>query len=145
MRRALLPLAAALAGALAGCAPEPEPLLAVAGGEVGRGRQLVHAFGCVACHTVPGESIAPADLGPPLTRFGERRFVAGALPNLPESLVLFLMDPQRVEPGTAMPDLGVSEREARHLAAFLYTLYDDPPPRPADPALVARARREERP
>jgi hypothetical protein len=31
------------------------------------------------------------------------------------------MDPQRLSPGTAMPDLAVSERDARDISAFLYT------------------------
>jgi hypothetical protein len=32
------------------------------------------------------------------------------------------MDPQAVEPGTAMPDTGVPERTARDIAQYLYTL-----------------------
>lgn len=51
----------------------------------------------------------------------------------------WVMNPQAVEPGTAMPDLGVSEPEARHIAAYLYTLYEDPPPGPTDSARVRRA------
>jgi cytochrome c len=32
------------------------------------------------------------------------------------------MDPKEVEPGTAMPDLGIGEAEARDIAAYLFTL-----------------------
>ncbi|PRY20191.1 hypothetical protein CLV70_12572 [Pseudosporangium ferrugineum] len=32
------------------------------------------------------------------------------------------MDPQAVEPGTAMPDLGVTSTDARDIAAYLFTL-----------------------
>lgn len=34
----------------------------------------------------------------------------------------WLREPQRVNPDSAMPDLGVSERDARDMAAYLYTL-----------------------
>jgi cytochrome c1 len=32
------------------------------------------------------------------------------------------MNPQSVEPGTAMPNLNVNEAAARDMAAYLYTL-----------------------
>jgi cytochrome c1 len=33
----------------------------------------------------------------------------------------WIRDPQHVSPGTAMPDLGVGEGDARDITAFLYT------------------------
>jgi cytochrome c2 len=30
--------------------------------------------------------------------------------------------PQRIVPGNAMPDMGLNERQARDIAAYLYTL-----------------------
>jgi cytochrome c1 len=36
--------------------------------------------------------------------------------------VQWLREPQAVHPGTAMPDLDVSERDARDIAAYLGTL-----------------------
>jgi cytochrome c1 len=44
------------------------------------------------------------------------------LPNTPENLVRWLRDPQKLNPRTAMPDLGVTERDAQDIAAYLYTL-----------------------
>ena len=41
---------------------------------------------------------------------------------IPENMIRWLIDPQAVEPGTAMPNLGMSEADARHIAAYLYTL-----------------------
>ncbi len=70
-------------------------------------------FGCGSCHTIPGVRGADAMVGPPLN---------GRLPNTPENLVHWIVTPQTVEPGTAMPNLGVSEREARDMAAYLYKL-----------------------
>jgi hypothetical protein len=37
-------------------------------------------------------------------------------------MIRWLRDPQEVNPRSAMPDLGVSERDARDIAAYLYTL-----------------------
>ncbi|MFC4859441.1 c-type cytochrome, partial [Actinophytocola glycyrrhizae] len=79
-------------------------------------------YGCGSCHTVPGVDGADGLVGPPLTRFGARSYIAGALPNTGDNLQHWIRDPQEVEPGTAMPDLDVSELEARDIAAYLLTL-----------------------
>jgi cytochrome c1 len=51
---------------------------------------------------------------------GNRWSIAGHLPNTPANLVRWIMHPQEVAPGTLMPDLGVPERQARDIAAYLY-------------------------
>jgi cytochrome c1 len=61
-------------------------------------------------------------VGPPLDHFDRRTFIAGVLPNDLESLTLWIMNPQRVLPGNAMPDMDVSARDARDIAAYLYKL-----------------------
>jgi cytochrome c1 len=61
-------------------------------------------------------------VGPPLTRFADRAYIAGQLPNDPQSLIRWIQDPQTVEPGTAMPDLGVGPEVARDMAAYLYSI-----------------------
>jgi cytochrome c len=61
-------------------------------------------------------------VGPPLTMFAQRAYIAGQLPNEPDNLIRWIQDPQTVEPGTAMPDLGVDTSTARDMAAYLYTL-----------------------
>ena len=92
------------------------------GGEPARGRELVRVYGCGSCHTLQGVSGAGGVVGPPLDGLGSRTHLAGRLPNTPENLMLWIRHPQRVAPGTNMPDLGIGERDARDLAAFLYTL-----------------------
>lgn len=95
----------------------------VPGGDPKRGRlTLQSGYGCGACHVIPGVPGAIGKVGPPLTDWAERAFIAGNLPNTPENLVRWVRYPQAVEPGTAMPDLGVSEPDARDIAAYLYTL-----------------------
>ncbi|GIG90471.1 c-type cytochrome [Plantactinospora endophytica] len=87
-----------------------------------RGARLIQQYGCGGCHTVPRVPRAEGLVGPPLTRFGARSYIAGELPNNAENLRRWIQDPQSVEPGTAMPDLGVSETDARDIAAYLFTL-----------------------
>jgi cytochrome c1 len=48
--------------------------------------------------------------------------LAGQLPNTPDNMMRWLREPQKVESGSAMPDLNVTESDARDMAAFLYTL-----------------------
>jgi cytochrome c len=74
------------------------------------------------CHTIPGIYTARGVVGPPLYFFGRRTMVAGELPNTPENLVRWLRNPPGVEPGTAMPNLGLSDQQAQDIAAYLYTL-----------------------
>jgi cytochrome c1 len=61
-------------------------------------------------------------VGPPLILFGERTMIAGELPNTPDNLVRWLENPQMIENGTAMPDLGLTVDQAYDIAAYLYTL-----------------------
>ena len=98
------------------------PTQDVAGGDPARGRGAVQGYGCGACHSIPGVRGANATVGPPLDHFANRRFIGGELPNEPDNLIKWIMNPQAVEPGTAMPNLNVNEAAARDMAAYLYTL-----------------------
>ena len=95
----------------------------VPGGDVQRGRALTQSMGCANCHTIPGVPHADGNVGPPLTRFADRTYIAGMLRNEPANLQHWLRHPQQVVPGNAMPDMGIDEQQARDLAAFLYTLH----------------------
>lgn len=117
---ALVLLAAALSGCGEGKAKEEAARMT--GGNPDHGVVLIQKYGCSACHTIPGIEGARATIGPSLDRIGERPHLAGELPNTPENLILWITDPQSVARGTAMPDVGVSDPEARHIAAYLYTL-----------------------
>jgi cytochrome c1 len=61
-------------------------------------------------------------VGPPLAGVGGRAYIAGVLTNTPDHLIRWIVDPVGVDPLTAMPMTGVSEREARDIATFLYTV-----------------------
>jgi cytochrome c len=128
-RRALtrmLTLALTLAFALtalcvAACRKE-RPLLEVKGGFPELGRQAIARRGCGGCHYVPGVAGAEGKISVPLFGFGDRPDIAGAAANTPEALVKWLMNPQSVAPSARMPNLGVNEKDARDIAAYLYTL-----------------------
>lgn len=98
------------------------PAEIVPGGNAQAGAQLIGEFRCGVCHTIPGISGADGLVGPPLTLFACRTYVGGEVPNTPSNLVHWIMNPPSIEPGTAMPKLGLSEQQARDVAAYLYTL-----------------------
>ena len=94
----------------------------VPGGSAERGAQIIERYDCGSCHVIPGISGAGGMVGPPLLWFARRTFIAGELPNTPPNLIRWVRNPPSVEPGTAMPVLGLDEQQARDVAAYLYTL-----------------------
>ncbi len=107
---------------VAACDAEEPAALRVAGGDARRGQAVILAAGCGACHVIPGVRGAVAWVGPPLTEWARRGYVGGRLPNAPENLVAWLLDPAAISPGTAMPSAGLTQAQARDAAAYLYTL-----------------------
>ena len=95
---------------------------AVGPGDAVRGQRTFHHYACNGCHVIPGVTGADVQVGPPLAGMASRQLIAGALPNTTEAMVRWLRDPQAVDPHTAMPQLGVSEQDARDMAAYLATL-----------------------
>lgn len=95
---------------------------AMTGGDPQRGRDAISRYGCDTCHTIPGVRTARARVGPPLTSIAERVYLAGHLPNTPDNMQKWIRQPHQLEPHTAMPDTGVTEADARDIAAYLYTL-----------------------
>jgi cytochrome c1 len=106
---------------LAGCHQGGE-IRDVPGGNPDAGRVAIRSYGCGACHMVPGVRGANGMAGPPLTHFARRSFIAGEAANTASNLIRWIQAPESIEPGTAMPNLGVTEDTARDMAAYLYTL-----------------------
>ena len=116
-------LALACAILLAGCKEEAPP--AVPGGDARQGLRLVTQYQCGACHAIPGVQGADGksdDAGPSLAYIGRLSYIAGGIPNQPANMVQWLRLPHALKPGTEMPPMGLTEQEARHMAAYLYTL-----------------------
>ncbi len=94
---------------------------ALTGGRVDAGRKAFRTIGCGGCHRITGTPDADGMVGPTLDGFATRTEIAGVLSNTPDHLIRWLRQPQAVLPGNGMPDQHVGERDARDLAAFLYT------------------------
>src|ERR1700761_1999665 len=105
--------------------------VAVSGGQDGsssgvgdpqRGKLALQQYACAACHIIPGV-VAPAGrIGPSLAGMNERSIVAGLKANTSDNMIEWIRHPERVSPWTAMPDMGVTEQDARDMAAYLGTL-----------------------
>jgi cytochrome c len=121
MRR--IPLLAVLA--LAACGADGKAFAnaaALTGGDPHAGRDKAREYGCGACHTIPGVPGADALVGPPLTGIGGRMYIAGVLTNTPQHMVRWIVDPLAIDSATAMPNVGVTEDDARDIAAYLYAV-----------------------
>lgn len=92
---------------------------ALAGADPTKAPDLIRQYGCGACHTVPGVPGANATVGPALKGLRNRPYIAGTLTNTPENLVRWIQHPREIDPRTAMPDTGISEEDARNIAAYL--------------------------
>jgi cytochrome c oxidase assembly factor CtaG/cytochrome c2 len=122
MRTLIVLLAVAtLTSACRGGAVESEAN-AMTGGDAHRGRTAIGKYGCAACHTIPGIDNAVATVGPPLTQIAVRHYLGGHLVNTPDNMMKWLQHPQQVDPKNAMPEMGVTDQDARDIAAYLYTL-----------------------
>lgn len=109
----------------AGCSHRNEVLeqaRELTGGEPSRGVAAIGRYGCGTCHEIPGVRRATGTVGPPLARVARRTYLAGHVSNTPRDMMRWIQHPQRLESGTAMPEMNVSDADARDIAAYLYTL-----------------------
>jgi cytochrome c len=110
-----------LLAAVSACGTASDPAVQPRG-NADAGRELIARLGCGACHIIPGIRSADGLVGPPLTAWSRRVYLAGRYPNTAENLVAWLLDPARHAPATAMPDLGLTREQAGDIAAYLYEL-----------------------
>jgi cytochrome c oxidase subunit II len=97
-------------------APAVEPT-----GAAAEGKAIFTRSACVGCHTIRG--ISTGVLGPDLTHFGSRTTVAaGMWPNTLDNVAAWVKDPIALKPGVKMPALGLSDEQARAVAAYLTEL-----------------------
>lgn len=126
-------------------------------GDPARGERLVKTVGCMGCHAIEKDEVAPDVLqarnrlerpdpvaferrfGPDLSRIGDKA--------RPEWIYQWVRNPRAYNPDTRMPDLRLSQQEALDITAYLSGLKDPaaaaeatpPQPRPEarDKALLA--------
>ena len=96
--------------------------LAAASGDPAGGKLLLAQYHCGACHAIPEVPAARGVIGPSLDLYGRRSYIAGHIPNAPDALARWIVDPAAMKPGTSMPAMGVSADDARHMAAYLTAL-----------------------
>ena len=90
-------------------------------GPAAAGKALFAGSACVGCHTIKG--VSAGILGPDLTHFGSRTMLAaGMWPNTPDNVAEWVKDPQRLKPGVKMPALGLTDEQAKAVAAYLLSL-----------------------
>jgi cytochrome c len=95
---------------------------ALTNGDPDRAPALVVRYGCAGCHSVPGVRSPGGLAAQPLGDVARRQFIAGVLPNNPDNLRRWIVNPKQFDAKTAMPVTGVSDPEARHIAAYLLSL-----------------------
>jgi cytochrome c len=93
---------------------------ALTGGNPSDAPDIIRRYGCSGCHTIPGISGADGQVGAPLSDIKRRVYVGGVVFNSPENLVRWIVSPQTFLEHSAMPATGISEAEARDVAAYLY-------------------------
>jgi len=103
------------------CGPAAGAAL-VQAGDAARGARALYQYACSACHTIPGITGSSPNVGPPLTGIAGRSLIAGKLANTQDNMVRWLRHTHEVDPLTAMPEMGVSEQDARDIAAYLAAL-----------------------
>jgi cytochrome c len=117
-----LPLALFLALGAVACDRNDNNLPQLAGGDAERGRAVIKKYGCNTCHTIAGVSGANGLVGPPLTGIASRMYIGGVARNTPDHMVAWIENPKQFDSKTAMPNVGVTHRDAVDIASYLYTL-----------------------
>ncbi|MGH7525250.1 MAG: cytochrome c oxidase subunit II [Gemmatimonadales bacterium] len=85
-----------------------------------KGEELFKTKACIGCHALNAVGAPKGLIGPNLANIGARSYVAaGTLKNTDENLARWIREPQTVKKGVLMPNLGVTEDEARALVAYL--------------------------
>jgi cytochrome c oxidase subunit II len=86
------------------------------------GRKLFMSAQCASCHTIAGTP-AQATVGPNLTHVGSRTSLAAdEIPNTRAWMSAWIHNPQRIKPGSRMPDLGLHTSQVADLVAYLESL-----------------------
>lgn len=98
-----------------------------------RGKRKFLSSACIACHSISGTT-AMGQIGPNLTALGDRWSIgAGVLDNTPGNVAHWILDAPEIKSGIimpgakvkgtgGMPPTGLSESDARAVAAYLSSL-----------------------
>jgi cytochrome c oxidase subunit II len=88
-----------------------------------QGRRIFESTACINCHAVAG-TVAKGRFGPDLTHLMSRdTLAAGAAPNTPRNLRLWIQNPEAIKPGSLMPSMNLSDQDFDRVTAYLLTLH----------------------
>jgi len=108
--------------ALVACSnPRFQDAARATGGDPVRGREDTVRYGCPSCHEIPDIPTARSRVGPSLRNIVAQQYLAGQLPNTPDNMARWIRSPQEFRPGSAMPNMGLNDSEARDITAYLYS------------------------
>ena len=85
-----------------------------------KGMQLFTQKGCIACHAVSGVENAVGRIGPNLSAFGDRKWIAAEVrPNTHEGLQDWLKNYAEIKPNVRMVAVPLEDSEINSLSKFL--------------------------
>ncbi len=101
-----------------------QPTMESASREVTAGAKLFTSYACQSCHYVRGvhgtRPQPPVDDAPTLTHSSRRSIIAaGAISNTAAPMEHWLLNPDTIKPGVHMPNVQLSETQARDVSAYL--------------------------
>jgi cytochrome c oxidase subunit 2 len=87
------------------------------------GRRIFEKTSCINCHTIAGTP-ANGRFGPDLTHVMSRETIAsGVVPNTPENLRRWILNPDDIKPGSRMPAMNLSGQELDAVTAYMASLH----------------------
>jgi cytochrome c oxidase subunit II len=87
------------------------------------GREVFLTHACLMCHTIRGTD-AGSRVGPDLTHVASRNMIAAeTLPNTAGALAGWVVDPQRIKPGTRMSPNPLAPDDLQAVVAYLRSLH----------------------
>ncbi|HEY3357639.1 MAG TPA: cytochrome c oxidase subunit II [Polyangia bacterium] len=90
-------------------------------GDAARGAKLFSSKTCASCHAIAGTA-ATARFGPDLSHLRARQTLAGGvIANGKDGLARWLAAPERLKPGSYMPNLHLAPEEVRLITEYLWT------------------------
>jgi cytochrome c oxidase subunit 2 len=89
---------------------------------ISEGQRIFETTACINCHAVKG-TVANGRFGPDLTHLMSRDTIAaGAAPNTPQNLRLWIQNPDAIKPGSLMPAMQLTDHDLDAVTAYLETL-----------------------
>jgi cytochrome c len=92
------------------------------GGNAEAGKLAIVMHDCHSCHAIPGIESDGHVQEPSLSRWATRKTIVKEWPNSPANLENWIRHSEQLRPGTTVKLLSINEKDARDIAAYLYSL-----------------------